>query len=56
MPVRITEHFPATKSQAAWQGEGMPFGTRGGVLVKKFFPRDGEYDLRAFLSEQRRRI
>ena len=44
----ITEQFFATKSQAAWQ-EGMPFGTRGGVLVKKYFPRDGEYDMRAFL-------
>jgi mono/diheme cytochrome c family protein len=47
-PSPITEQFFATKSQAAWQ-EGMPFGTRGGVLVKKYFPRDGEYDLRAFL-------
>lgn len=44
----VTEQFFATKSQAAWQ-EGMPFGTRGGVLVKKYFPRDGEYDMRAFL-------
>jgi hypothetical protein len=47
----VTERFPATKSQAAWQGEGMPFETRGGVLVKKYFPRDGTYDLRAFLDE-----
>jgi cytochrome c551/c552 len=47
-PSPITEQFFATKSQAAWQ-EGMPFGTRGGVLVKKYFPRDAEYDLRAFL-------
>jgi hypothetical protein len=47
-PSPITEQFFATKSQATWQ-EGMPFGTRGGVLVKKYFPRDGEYDLRAFL-------
>ena len=47
-PSPITEQFFATKSQAAWQ-EGMPFGTRGGVLVRKYFPRDGEYDMRAFL-------
>ena len=47
-PSPITEQFFATKSQAAWQ-EGMPFGTRGGVLVKKYFPRDAEYDMRAFL-------
>jgi mono/diheme cytochrome c family protein len=47
----VNERFPATKSQAVWQGEGMPFETRGGVLVKKYFPRDGEYDLRAFLND-----
>lgn len=47
----VTDRFPATKSQAVWQGEGMPFETRGGVRIKKFFPRDGEYDLRAFLNE-----
>jgi hypothetical protein len=50
-PSPATERFPATKSQAVWQGEGMPFQTRGGVLVKKYFPRDGEYDLRAFLND-----
>jgi mono/diheme cytochrome c family protein len=47
----VTDRFPAVKSQAVWQGEGMPFETRGGVRIKKFFPRDGEYDLRAFLNE-----
>jgi hypothetical protein len=47
----VTERYPATKSQAVWQGEGMPFGTRGGIQVRKYFPRDGEYDLRAFLND-----
>jgi len=46
----VTERFPATKSQAVWQGEGMPFGTRGGVRARMHFPRDGEYELRAFLN------
>jgi hypothetical protein len=50
-PSPVTDRYPATKSQAVWQGEGMPFNTRGGVLVKKYFPRDGEYDLRAFLND-----
>ena len=50
-PSPVTDRYPATKSQAVWQGEGMPFQTRGGVLVKKYFPRDGEYDLRAFLND-----
>jgi hypothetical protein len=50
-PSPVTDRYPATRSQAVWQGEGMPFQTRGGVLVKKYFPRDGEYDLRAFLND-----
>jgi hypothetical protein len=47
---RVTERFAASKPQGVWLGEGMPFGTRGGILVKKYFPRDGEYDLRAVLN------
>ena len=30
----------------------MPFGTRGGIRVTHFFPRDGDYDLRAFLAKE----
>ena len=48
----ITEIYPATGAQAAWQGEGMPFGTRGGIRVEHYFPYDGEYRLRAFLDKQ----
>jgi hypothetical protein len=47
----VTEIYPATATQAAWQ-EGMPFGTRGGIRVNHFFPRDGEYHLRAFLAKE----
>ncbi|HWU56362.1 MAG TPA: DUF1592 domain-containing protein [Rhizomicrobium sp.] len=47
----VTERFPVTKSQAVWQGEGMPFETRGGVRARMYFPRDGEYELRAFLND-----
>ena len=46
----LTERYLATRTQAAWQGPGMPFGTRGGIRVRKYFPRTGEYDLRAFLA------
>jgi hypothetical protein len=28
--------------------EGLPFGTRGGILVEHFFPVDGEYNLKIF--------
>ncbi len=48
----VTEIYPIAKTQAAWQGEGMPFGTRGGILVNHYFSHDGEYDLRAFLSKE----
>jgi hypothetical protein len=47
----VSEQYPATGSQSEWQ-EGMPFGTRGGVLAKHFFPRTGEYEVRAFLDNQ----
>lgn len=48
----VVEIFPATGTQAAWQGEGMPFGTRGGIRVTHYFPHDGDYDLRAFLAKE----
>jgi hypothetical protein len=49
----VVEIFPAKASQAVWQGDGMPFGTRGGLRVTYYFPRDGDYDLRAFLTPER---
>src|SRR5262249_2563571 len=51
-PSPVTELFPATGTQAVWQGEGMPFGTRGGIRVTHYFPYDGEYNLRAFLAKE----
>ncbi|HEX6999885.1 MAG TPA: DUF1592 domain-containing protein [Gammaproteobacteria bacterium] len=29
--------------------EGLPLGTRGGILIRHHFPLDGEYELRVFL-------
>ncbi len=51
-PSPVVEIFPATGTQAVWQGEGMPFGTRGGIRVTHYFPQDGDYDLRAFLVKE----
>ncbi len=51
-PSPVTETFRAGGTQAQWQGEGMPYGTRGGIRVKHHFPYDGEYELRAFLEKQ----
>jgi hypothetical protein len=51
-PSPVTEIYPATKTQAAWQGDGLPFGTRGGIRVRHYFPHDGDYDVRAFLAKE----
>ena len=51
-PSPVTETFKAKGTQSEWQGPGMPFGTRGGIRVKHYFPYDAEYDLRAFLDKQ----
>ena len=34
--------------------EGLPFGTRGGLVVEHLFPRDAEYDIRIDLTGTRR--
>ena len=49
-PSPVTEMFPAPEAQSSWLGLGMPFGTRGGIRVRYYFPHDGEYSLRAFLG------
>ncbi|MGE3508064.1 MAG: DUF1592 domain-containing protein [Vicinamibacterales bacterium] len=40
----------APDSQQHDRVAGLPFGTRGGKLVRHFFPRDGEYDIRVELG------
>ena len=34
--------------------EGLPFGTRGGILIKHLFPRDADYDIKVELAGARR--
>ena len=31
-----------------YQVEGLPFGTRGGILIDHYFPADGEYNIKIF--------
>ena len=45
----VTTTYTVTGTQAVWQGEDLPFGSRGGTSLRHYFPRDGEYSLRAFL-------
>ncbi|MFO0914426.1 MAG: DUF1592 domain-containing protein [Pirellulales bacterium] len=33
--------------------EGLPLGTRGGTLIRRHFPRDGEYEIRVRLARDR---
>ena len=33
--------------------EGLPFGTRGGILIQRVFPRDADYDIRIELAGAR---
>ncbi|HEX3700745.1 MAG TPA: DUF1592 domain-containing protein [Phenylobacterium sp.] len=49
-PTPVTDQFPADKGQSQWI-EGAPFGSRGGIVVRKYFPREGDYELRAFLND-----
>jgi hypothetical protein len=49
-PSPVTETFAAPEDQSGWLGEGLPFGTRGGIRVQYYFPFDAEYNLRAFIG------
>jgi cytochrome c2 len=50
-PSPIAEQFFATGPQSQWLGEGAPLGTRGGIVVRHYFPREGDYEFRVFLNE-----
>ena len=49
-PVAHTVRLASDLSQYA-QAEGLPFGTRGGAAIRHYFPRDGEYSIRAKLLD-----
>ena len=44
-PAAYQYRVPETMQQHD-RAEGLPFGTRGGMLVRHDFPRDGEYEIR----------
>ena len=44
----VADTFVLSSDQQQYdRGEGLPFGTRGGILIPYNFPRDGEYIIRA---------
>jgi hypothetical protein len=48
LPVTQTYRIPPDRSQAE-HVEGLPLGTRGGILIRKNFPLDAEYDVNVVL-------
>ena len=48
--VDSADYRPATDMPQQEQMDGLPFGTRGGLLVNHFFPQDAEYDIRVSVA------
>ena len=42
-PSYKTYELPRSLVQTEWMGNGLPFGSRGGMAVDHYFPVDGEY-------------
>jgi hypothetical protein len=52
VPVFDTYTVPGTLSQDDRMDEDLPFGSRGGLAVRHYFPKDGEYEIRIRLKRQ----
>lgn len=51
-PMGINVRVPADRTQEL-HVEGLPLGTRGGVLIEHTFPRDGNYEVQLRLARDR---
>ncbi|MCC9655048.1 DUF1592 domain-containing protein [Rhodopirellula halodulae] len=51
-PAGVTIRLPAERSQEN-HVDGLPFGTRGGVLFQQHFPQTGEYEIELKLTRDR---
>ena len=51
-PMGINVRIPADRTQEL-HVDGLPLGTRGGVLVEHTFPRDGQYEIQLRLARDR---
>jgi hypothetical protein len=51
-PVVDTFKVPTAMVQDDRTGEGQPFGSRGGAVVRYYFPVDGTYTIKAVLKRQ----
>jgi hypothetical protein len=53
-PAAVSETFRAAQDEQQHErADGLPFGTRGGMLVRFQFPLDADYDIRVQLSGAR---
>ncbi len=46
-PTQVTFRVPADTTQD-YHVEGLPFGTRGGLLINHYFPDDGQYTIKVY--------
>jgi mono/diheme cytochrome c family protein len=53
-PVSDTYTLPRYLMQDDRTSEDLPFGTRGGIAVRQYFPADGEYEVRIRLQRNAR--
>lgn len=53
-PVFETYEIPQFLMQDERMGEDLPFGSRGGVAIRHYFPADGEYDIKIKLTRDMR--
>jgi mono/diheme cytochrome c family protein len=53
MPVIVDTYRIAPQLPQDDRFDGMPFGTRGGITIRRYFPLDGEYLIRLALNSPR---
>src|ERR1700760_2397625 len=50
MPLLVNIHQTPLEQQQSERVDGLPFGTRGGLAVKSYFPLDANYDFQIELA------
>ena len=50
MPLMVNIHRLPLEGPQDSQAEDLPFGTRGGTVIRSYFPLDGEYDIQVDLE------
>ena len=53
-PFSETYEIPKFLTQDDRMSDDLPFGSRGGIAIRYYFPADGEYTIRVFLQRNSR--